>query len=59
MLWKLPDLLAFQFGPLGQTRPLLDKLHAAGRQHVYAEAEQVSIVGHMVHNGSHGTARCS
>ena len=44
MIWKLPDLLEFQIGPLGQTRPLLDKLHAAGRQNVYAEAEQVSIV---------------
>ena len=44
MTWALSDLIAFQIGPQGQSRPLLDKLKADGRENVYQEAEQVSAV---------------
>ena len=48
--FSFPDLVAFQLGPHGQTRPLLDKLKAAGKDDVYEEAPQVH--GHTVMHGT-------
>ena len=41
MTFSFSDLVAFQLGPQGQTRPLLDRLKAAGKNDVYEEAPQV------------------
>ncbi len=41
MTFPFADLVAFQLGPNGQSRPLLDKLKATGKENIYEEAPQV------------------
>ena len=41
MTFTLPDLVTFQLGPHGQSRPTLDRLKAAGRDNIDQEAQQV------------------
>lgn len=43
MTFTLPDLVAFQLGPHGQSRPTLEKLKALGRDNIDKEAEKVSL----------------
>ena len=42
MTFSLPDLIEFQLGPHGQSRPTLDRLKATGRDDIEEEAEQVT-----------------
>lgn len=41
MTFLLPDLITFQLGPHGQSRPTLDRLKAAGKHNIEQEAQQV------------------
>ncbi len=41
MTFPLADLVAFQLGPNGQSRSLLDKLKANGKENIHEEAPQV------------------
>lgn len=41
MTWTLPDLIQFQVGPFGQSRPSLERLKALGRDNVDEEAPKV------------------
>ncbi|DBA73492.1 TPA: hypothetical protein ACH3X1_011519 [Trebouxia sp. C0004] len=41
MTFPFADLVAFQLGPNGQSRPLLDSLKATGKENIYEEAPQV------------------
>ena len=43
MTFTLPDLIAFQLGPHGQSRPTLEKLKALGRANIDDEAEKVGM----------------
>ena len=42
MVWTLPDLMEFQVGPHGQSRPTLDKLKSLGRDNIDEEAQKVA-----------------
>ena len=43
MTFTLPDLIAFQLGPHGQSRPTLEKLKALGRDDIDEEAQKVCM----------------
>ena len=43
MTFTLPDLIAFQLGPHGQSRPTLEKLKALGRDNIDEEAQKVGM----------------
>lgn len=43
MTFTLPDLIQFQLGPHGQSRPTLEKLRALGRDNIDAEAQKVGV----------------
>lgn len=43
MTFTLPDLIEFQLGPHGQSRPTLEKLRALGRDNIDEEAQKVGI----------------